>query len=194
MLIDNYLPSYDVNEIHTIIIDADSRQVYRTLRSFDLNNSFPVRFLFLIRSLPAILRHPTNPHRNKLGTTFESLQKSGFILLADNPPEEFVLGLVGKFWTPSGSIQKMSAGEFSAFNSPGYTKAIWNFCLRKLPDGRTLLSTETRVTCTDDVSRKKFMRYWFFVRPFSGLIRKEALRIIQHNAEQQPSLVAENFP
>lgn len=131
---------------------------------------------------------------HKLGTTFESLQKSGFILLVDNAPEELVLGLVGKFWTLSGSIQKMSAGEFTAFNSPGYTKAVWNFCLRRLPDGRTLLSMKTRVTCTDDVSRKKFRRYWFFVRPFSGLIRKEALRIIQHNAEQQPSLVAENFP
>jgi hypothetical protein len=51
------------------------------------------------------------------------------------------------------------------------------------PDGATTLSTETRILCTDDRNRRRFRRYWAVVRPFSGLIRIELLRIVRREAE-----------
>ena len=95
-----------------------------------------------------------------------------------------MLGIVGKFWTSSGCLEQMNAAEFVAFNEKGYAKAAWNFHLLPQPDGSTVLSTETRVQCMDDSARKQFRRYWFFVKPFSGLIRKEMLRTIKRRVEQ----------
>jgi hypothetical protein len=45
------------------------------------------------------------------------------------------------------------------------------------------LSTETRVHVADPESRKRFRRYWFVVRPFSGLIRIQLLRAARRRAE-----------
>ena len=50
-------------------------------------------------------------------------------------------------------------------------------------EGGTRLVTETRITATDDQSRRRFGRYWLVVRPGSGLIRGEFLRIIARKAE-----------
>jgi len=41
------------------------------------------------------------------------------------------------------------------------------------------VATETRIRCTDDASRRAFLRYWRVIRPFSGLIRMEMLRSIR---------------
>ena len=49
-------------------------------------------------------------------------------------------------------------------------------------NGQTILSTETRVTCGDSRSRQKFRAYWFFVRPFSGLIRRLMLKNVRKAA------------
>jgi hypothetical protein len=73
------------------------------------------------------------------------------------------------------------------FATPGYAKAAWNFLLSPQADGGTRLVTETRVYCLDNASRRLFRRYWFFIKPFSGWIRKEALRAIKRKAENAMS-------
>jgi hypothetical protein len=52
--------------------------------------------------------------------------------------------------------------------------------------GGAAVSTETRVLCTDERSRRAFRRYWTLVRPFSGLTRIEMLRAIRREAERHP--------
>jgi hypothetical protein len=56
---------------------------------------------------------------------------------------------------------------------------FWNFRFEIISPGKTLVSTETRVYCLTPTARKKFRVYWFFIRPFSGIIRKEILRLIK---------------
>lgn len=113
----------------------------------------------------------------------DGLLKSGFILLAEIPNQEIMLGLVGRFWTASGDIQKMDAESFRQFNQTGFAKALWNFSLHAITGG-VILRTETRIKCLDEQSRRKFARYWRIVRPFSGWVRMEALRIIKSEAEK----------
>jgi hypothetical protein len=45
------------------------------------------------------------------------------------------------------------------------------------------LTTETRIKCLDNESRRSFGFYWMFIQPFSGLIRMEMLRAIKRKAE-----------
>ncbi len=184
MLIDDYLPRYDAFERHHMEIAAPSEQIYAAVRQLDLSSSFLIRGLFLMRSLPAVFSsHKKN--QAKLGLNFESLLHSGFVLLEEKPEEEIVLGLVGKFWTANGCIENISANEFRDFALPGFAKAAWNFSLHPHNNGTITLATETRVLCTDEASRKRFLRYWRFIRPFSGLIRMVALRAIKQTAEKE---------
>jgi len=110
--------------------------------------------------------------------------KSGFILLGENPGEEILLGLVGRFWTPSGGIRGLDVDAFRRFTDPGFAKTIWNFYLSGSA-GQTVLTTETRIVCLDDSSRRKFKIYWTLVKPFSGLIRKEILKVIKFESESR---------
>jgi hypothetical protein len=53
-----------------------------------------------------------------------------------------------------------------------------------VPDGAgTVCHTETRVTATDDSSRRKMAAYWLLIRPGSGLIRRAILHEIARRSE-----------
>lgn len=186
MLIDEYLPSFDVVERHQLTIDAPARVVFDAVRALDLTDSRTVRWLFRLRELPGLCR-PGSSGDQSLGLTLQDLIASGFIMLGERLDEEIVLGLVGRFWTPRGSIKRMDAETFAVFTSPGYAKAAWNFSLSPASEVATRLATETRVLCLDNASRRKFKLYWALIAPFSGAIRMEALRSIKRAAEARTS-------
>ena len=189
-LIDELLPTYDVAERHHVEVRAPIEQVYAAARRLDLGGSGVVRMLFWLRGLPALFLRPSNRDQaGRLGLTLDALLDSGFVLLDERPNEELVLGLVGRFWTPSGEIQRLTPKGFRDFQRPGYAKAVWNFSLSGWAEGTTLLATETRVLCLDTTSRKRFLPYWAFVGRFSGLIRRQILRSIKRQAEGLPTSI-----
>jgi hypothetical protein len=78
----------------------------------------------------------------------------------------------------------VSVGDFVTFGEPGFAKGVVNFHVQAVAGG-TLLTTETRVGCTDEESRRKFRRYWRLVMPGSAAIRRAWLRAIRKRAERQ---------
>lgn len=169
-LTDHYLPEWDVRSSHHTLVDADPASTFRAVKEIDLAESTMIRLLFKARGLPG----------QRL--TLRTLERVGFIPLEERPDSEFVLGIVGKFWTPSGDLQRLTPDAFRAFDLPGFAKSTWSFSV--VPEGaKTRLYTETRVFCTDDRSRRFFRLYWFVVGPFSGAVRRRALRIAKESAE-----------
>lgn len=150
---------------------ASAALVERCVRELDLGGSRIVRLLFRLRGMP------------RSGIGLEGLERMGFRVLAHEPEREVVLGLIGRFWTREGQLRRFEPHEFASFDEPGWAKATWSFRVAPLPDGRSLLETETRVHCTDAASRRRFRLYWMAIRPFSGLIRRVALREVKRNAE-----------
>jgi hypothetical protein len=175
-LIDDFLSSYDVCERHQIIVHAPLDKVYAAVRHLDISQARLSMFLFRLRGIPAGLPAPSC-------FTLKDFLKMGFILLDERPQEELLLGLVGRFWTPSGELLRLDSKGFRNFNEPGYAKAVWNFTLAAQPDASVLLETETRVYCPDKRSRMLFRLYWLLIGTFSGLIRREVLRSIKREAE-----------
>lgn len=182
MLIDDALPHFDEVERHEIEITASPARTYLAVRRLDLSSSTLVRVLFALRGLPALISQPGR-RAEPPALTLDDLLAAGFVLLAERSDVEIVLGLVGRFWTPTGDVQRLDAEGFARFQQPGFAKVAWNFALDPHGAGGTLLSTETRVRCLDDASRRRFRFYWFFIRPFSGLVRGEMLRAIKRSAE-----------
>ena len=115
--------------------------------------------------------------------TLRELRKLQFQTLGESENQELLLGLAGRFWTLTGNLQKINSDNFREFDETGYAKAAWNFSLAETK-GETLLTTETRIKCTDSESRQSFGFYWTFIQPFSALIRKEILRGIKQRAEK----------
>jgi hypothetical protein len=170
MLIDEFLPKYDFVETHDIEIRASAETVFGVMDEVDLCESPIIRGLFFLRGLPnAKLR-------------LRDLRKSRFEILGVEKNKELLLGLAGKFWTLRGEMQEVNADNFREFDKKGFAKAVWNFSVDS-SGNETRLTTETRVRCLDDASRKSFGFYWTFIQPFSGLIRNEMLKIVKKKAE-----------
>jgi hypothetical protein len=181
VLIDDFMPSFDVSERHHTLVQAPAERAYEATRRVDLARSSLVRALFTVRGIPLLVRRQRRPIRSM---TLDDLVRAGFVWLGDDPDREIVLGVVGTFWKPTGGIRRIDPTEFASFDELGMAKAAWNF--RVIPDGddRSFVITETRVRVPDEASRKKFLLYWAVIGSFSGLIRKQALALVKADAER----------
>jgi hypothetical protein len=152
--------------------------IYRSLLISDFYASGIVRLLMSLRTGRRIAHQstPDNLHLRFQGT--------GFVVLAEAPGEEVVIGVAGKFWRPDGGrCFDLDAGDFAGFSHLGCAKAAMNFSLRPLSPRGTVLSTETRIKCFGRAAWWKFRLYWALVSPFSGVIRKAILQQIKAESE-----------
>ncbi|MCI0751668.1 MAG: hypothetical protein L0Y35_07510 [Flammeovirgaceae bacterium] len=173
MLQDKYLPQYHFDERHTLHIHAPAEKIFPTIEHLDFRRSFIIRLLFKLRGMPSAM------------LTTEGLERNRFFVLERVANEEIIIGLIGQFWKPSGNLQIFKPHEFIPFDKPGFAKGSWSFRLIASTHNTVELETTTRIQCTDESSRRKFSRYWFFIKPFSGLIRKEILKAIKVKAEMK---------
>jgi hypothetical protein len=178
--LDEFLPDYEVNEIHSTRVEAPPDTVMAAVRSLTAREVPVLVALMALRSLPRLLRGRRRPARD--GTILEAFLRGGFVVLAERP-HELVVGAVGRFWRASGDVRRVSAGDFAGFGEPGYAKAAFNMHAEPSPGGGTLLTTETRIQGTDDEARRSFRRYWRVIYPGSAAIRRAWLRAIRRSAE-----------
>jgi hypothetical protein len=104
-------------------------------------------------------------------------------VIAEAPGEEFVLGIMGRFWTPTGSLVRASVAQLRDPAPAGLAQGFWNLRVEPCGPGTTL-STETRVRCGDPATRRQFARYWRIIRLGSTIIRSSLLRDIRRRAER----------
>ncbi len=167
MLINKYLEKFDFTEYHEITIEAAPDKIYTIIKELDFTKSRIVNFLFRLRGLPKAMRN------------LDGFIKIGFIFLEEVKNEEFVLG----FLANKRGLRIVSPEEFINFAQPGFVMAAWNFHLAQVDEENTLVSTETRILGTNRAAKRFFSLYWFFIYPFSALIRKILLKMIKHEVE-----------
>ena len=154
--LDDFLPEYEFSERHSIEIAAAPERIDEALRAVRLADS-PLTFaLFRLRGLRRRAQEPFLAGMTRLG-----------VVLEDSPGERIVLGLTGQFW-------RLRGGQRDD------CKAVLDFRIQP-----SRLTTETRVHVGDLRARRKFARYWFVVRPFSGLTRILILRAVKRRAEER---------
>ena len=191
MLIDDYLPRWDVRERHRIDVDAPPEVVFAALGDTDLGDALLPRLLLGARALPGALADGgaglrSLARRARTPITLRTLEARGFTRLAERPPTELLIGLEGRFWRPRGDLCTPSAESFATTPpAAGTARAVWNFALEASAEGGTRLTTETRVLCADRSARRRFLAYWYVIRPGSGLIRRYMLRAVRRTAERR---------
>ncbi len=181
VLLDRWLPEFDVSKRHAIHIRAPRERIVEELRRYDFRSSLATRALMALRGYG---RRARRGGTKRGGTLAESLARFGFTLLEEEPGREIVFGLIGRFWKLKGDLRTVPAADFVAFREAGFAKAAWNLVIEENEPGVSRLSTETRVLCFGDSARRRFLLYWRVVEPFSGVIRWSLLRGVRRAAER----------
>ena len=172
MLLDDFLPVYDVSDAVASVVHADVSTTWQALMQVDLievgRRKPLVGVLGGLRALPEIVSHllhgevpPAGPAHLRL-RDLQALPAAsgGWVLLGERPDDEIALGLVGKFWRPVIEWAEVPADRFRDWSTPGFAKTIYALSVRRIDDRHTLLSGAMRTATTDDTARQWFRRYW----------------------------------
>jgi hypothetical protein len=179
VLLDEFLPSYDVNEVHSVTTSAVPAAVMDAIRELTPLEVPLLVALMAVRSVPALLKRRRPRVRGRL---LDGFRGAGFVALREEP-DELVFGGVGRFWRADGGLRRVPPAEFRDFAEPGWAKAAFNFEIGQV-GGLTVVTTETRIATTDEHSQRRFGRYWRVIGPGSALIRVAWLRAIRRRAER----------
>jgi len=163
--LDRFQPTWHLNEVHTLHIGAARDRVMTAAATVTWGEACMARALSMVigNRLPG-----DRPIIDSFGGLAGALDRSD---------DELLFGAIDPVTADPGTLKGLSAEEFRAFAEPGYAKIAFNF--RYAAD---VLSTETRVTLTDQRSRLLFGLYWLLIRPGSGITRISMLRAIRRRA------------
>ncbi len=187
MRLDNFLPTYEFQEVHAVTVNASPERVFTALKELTTAELSPLVFLlFSIRALPARLLGQQYSGVFQPGPFLDQMYKGGFIPLTEEQNCEVVFGLVGQFWKLTGGIEPhiQDAAAFLAFDDPAFAKVAANLAVSTDQEGRTRCSTETRIHVPELSTRRKFAFYWRIISLGSAFIRVLWLRAIKRKAER----------
>ena len=199
LLMEQFLPRYDLAVVHADVFRATPAQCYARVMDLDLFQAPFVRAALGIRALPqralGTLRAPENGTAiNAPPPTFRlrDMVGLGWILLAETPGIEMVLGQVSRPWkaVASSTDAPTTPEQFTTFDEPGFAKIVTSLRVDRYGNDSSILTVETRVATTDATSRRWLRRYWLLIGPVSSLIRRMALRLLAADLRRSPPGVA----
>ena len=106
----------------------------------------------------------------------------GWLVLGEKQGREIAFGAIGKFWQPVIEWRDVQPSQFDGFAEPGWGKIAANFFVIPYGERSALLRYECRTVTTDPASRRRFLRYWRFIRPFAGHIMQATVNKIKADA------------
>jgi len=180
-LLDQFLPAYDVVDRHHIHVAAPAALTLAAAAGADPFDVPAVRAIFKAREMILRAAPDNRPRRHGLLADMRSL---GWVVLAETPGHEIVVGAVTKPWEPNVTFRSIPAETYAAFNEPDYVKIVWTLRADAVGDTDSIFRTETRAAATDSSARAKFRRYWAFLSPGIILIRRMMIGQVKAEAER----------
>ena len=195
LLIDQFLPSFDVGVVHVDVFPAAPAQCFVAATGLDLFRTPLVQALISIRGWPQRVATTLGRKGAKAAAQaprptfrFRDMVDVGWILLGEAPGSQLVLGQVGRPWKGAAVSKQVptTPEQFTPFDEPGFAKIATSLRVDPYGPRSSILTMETRVALTDETSRRRFRRYWLVIGPFSTLIRRMALRQLAKELRQSP--------
>lgn len=181
-MIDRFIPDPEVVEHNQIAINAPADVVMATAKDMELMRSPLIRSVIKARELVLGGEPDTRPHPTQL---IEQMKSIGWVVLAEMPGREIVMGSVTQPWHAAPVFRSIPPNDFAGFAEPGYVKIAWTLRASPLDERRSMFHTETRVSTTSADARDRFRTYWSFVAPGVELIRLAMLRPLKCAAERR---------
>jgi len=188
LMLDWLLPEFDATIVEHEVIEGDPEAIYRAITTVDMaeipHRYTAVRLLFAARGaaerlVNALLGRTTPAPVPEGALRLCDMPEHGdWVRLADEPPDEFAFGVVGRFWGGETVWETIDADHFVAFDRPGFAKIGCSISLRPYGTAHTLVSYEARVQALDPESRAHFLRYWRVVRPGVAIVMRAFLHAV----------------
>lgn len=181
-LLDRFMPAFEIVDRQSIRVSAPAATTLAAARDMELFEMPAVRAIVKTREL--IFGSAADDRPRPRGMLAQTLSL-GWVVLAEIPDREIVVGAVTKPWEANVIFRSVPPGHFEAFNEPEYVKIAWT--LRADPMGETasVFRTETRAIATDEYARAKFRLYWACLSPGISLIRWISLAPLRAAAERR---------
>src|SRR5687767_7935111 len=136
MLVDEFLPVYDIADASAVEVHADRAATWAALLDVDLievGRKKPlIGALGAVRTLPGLVadllhgeRPPDLPKSIRLKDMCDiPPDQGGWTMLGQRDEEEIALGLVGKFWRPVIEFADVKPDGFKDFAEPNFAKHV----------------------------------------------------------------------
>lgn len=184
--LDQFAPRWQFRERHTLKIGASPERVFEAIKRVRADEISLFQTLTWIRRggrpLPEGILNAGSRE-----AIIDVALRGGFVVLADQPPRELVIGTV--VMAPAGTRGTLTPAVFQKPLSPGFALATMNFLVEPAGPHASLVSTETRVFANSPAARRRFAVYWRVIYPGSAIIRRMWLRAIRQRATGQPDPV-----
>ncbi len=184
MLIESAVPTFDAMIAEHVVVAADPSTTFQAARALDLltlRTPLLVASMW-IRTLPARFSGKAVPPPPRV-VLADNVGLPGWLSLGERPNREIAFGAVGRFWRPVIEWRDVAPANFGGFTEAGWGKIAANFSMAPYGESHTLLSYQCRTVTTDPDSRRRFMRYWWLIRPFVAHIMRATLKAIKADAE-----------
>jgi hypothetical protein len=181
-LLDRFMPGYEVAERHQIRVSAPAAVTLAAAQDNDLTRSPMIRAIFKAREMILGAVPDSRPQPRGL---LRQVQALGWVVLAEAPGREIVVGAVTRPWQANVTFRGIPPEDFTGFNEPDYVKIVWTLRADPVGERQSLFRTETRVTTTNAAARAKFRRYWACFSPGIVLIRWLSLGPLKREAERR---------
>ncbi len=180
--LDEYSPQYHVHEVHGTQVHATPDRTYAAIKAVTADEIALFQMLTWIRRFgqpgpESIINAPGQQPLLDVAT------RTSFLLLADDPPREVVVGTVVLALRDVTAAPSLTPATFRELAAPGFVKATMNFRVEPEGSDRSRVTTETRVFGTDQRAIVRFLPYWRIIYPGSALIRVTWLNAIKRRAE-----------
>jgi hypothetical protein len=184
--LDDWMPVWQFAERHVIQVDAPPEKVFAAIRAVRSKEILFFQVLTAIRRCgrpgpESILNAPDEIPLLEVATG------TTFLLLADEPPRELVIGTVVAAPPNILAPARLTPQIFRKALQPGVALATMNFLVRPDERGGSIVSSETRVYANDAPGIRRFAVYWRIIRPGSDIIRRMWLRAVKLRAEGKSS-------
>jgi hypothetical protein len=180
--LDDWMPRWQIREQHVIPIAASPEKVFAAIRAVRADDIFLFRTLIAIRRCgqtgpESILNAP------ELKPILDVATQTTFVLLAEEPPRELVIGTVVAAPPQARASGRLTPELFQKKLQPGVALATMNFLITPDDHGGSSVSTETRIYANNRSSLRRFAIYWRIIHPGSDIIRRMWLRAVKQRAE-----------
>src|SRR6476646_5109091 len=180
MNLDDVIPNPQYRLCLARVVGAPPSVVWDELPGITMSELPLAWTLEAVRLLPA--RLSGRKHQPLAGRSF--LDVTPIPVLFSERPSVVISAGPSQAWRLLGgpTPPELDAAALRSWSQPGWIKVGMEFRLEPARQG-TFLSTETRVVATDARTRRAFAAYWFVIRPGSGAIRRELLRVVARRSE-----------
>ncbi len=179
-VLDDIMPEYQFWERHSTRVHARPERVMEAVRQSTFADMKSLGTLLKIRAAALRIHDTSKLPLDK--RVFDAFSAPGMV--GGGSDHEVLLGWIANL--RAGRLADVhTLPEFAAYRDPGGIKMAFNFYIEDAGEGWWKLTTETRVLALDESTGRGMGRYWRFIVPGSGLLRRQWLDGIKTRAEAQ---------